>query len=188
MKHSSARATLVVVMGVSGCGKSSIAAALAQEHNFEFVEADDFHPEINIQHMASGNALTDAMREPWITLIQNHLKQSFNAGRDCVLSFSGLRRRHRARLRELECEAIFIHLKGEQSLIADRIYNRAKHFMPCSLLSSQFAALEEPAKTEQLIEVDISKPLIDVVASASQALNANLNALQIDQNSQNVET
>lgn len=176
MNQRSKQTVLVIAMGVSGCGKSSVAEALAEEHGFEFVEADDFHPDENKQHMASGKALTDAMREPWITLLQSHLKQSFNSGRSCVMSFSGLRRAHRAKMRDLDCRTLFLHLKGEQSLIAERMNARAEHFMPTSLLASQYAALESPSKNEHLIEIDISKSLDEVIEQARQALNSALTA------------
>ena len=178
MTSSREKATLVIVMGVSGCGKSTIAHALAEKHGFEFVEADDFHSQKNIQHMTAGKALTDNMREPWIKLIQAHLRHSFSRGRNCILSFSGLRHAHREKMRALDCNTIFIHLKGDQSLIAERIERRGEHFMPVSLLASQYAALECPIENERLIEIDISKQLSEVTADASQALSIALASLK----------
>lgn len=160
------QSNLIIVMGVSGCGKSSVAEAIAQQFNYEFVEADDFHPDENKEHMANGEALTDAMREPWIALLQGHLKQSARAGRNVVMSFSGLRRLHRAKIRDLPMKTLFIHLHGEQALISQRLNERAEHFMPSSLLDSQFATLESANKKETLHRVDIKPPLDQVITSA----------------------
>ena len=157
---------LVVVMGVSGCGKSSIANALAEHFNYEFVEADDFHPQENIDHMASGHSLTDEMREPWIQLLQAHLKQSAKSGRSCVLSFSGLRRLHRAKIRDLPFDSLFLHLEGNKDLIASRIEARTGHFMPSSLLESQYQALESASRKEHIVSIDISKTVDQVISLA----------------------
>jgi len=161
---------LVVVIGVSGCGKSTIAQAIAKQLNYEFVEADNFHSQENKDHMANGNALSDAMRKPWIGRLQTHLKQSANAGKSCVLSFSGLRRLHRAKIRDLPFNSVFIHLKGEQQLIADRINARSDHFMPASLLDSQYAALESPSNKESIISVDIDQNVESVITHSLEAV------------------
>lgn len=157
---------LIVVMGVSGCGKSSIAKHLAGNFGYEFVEADDFHPQENLDHMASGKSLTDEMRAPWIQLLQAHLKQAAKAKRSCVMSFSGLRRLHRAQIRDLPFDTVFIHLEGCKELISDRINARTDHFMPASLLDSQYEALELASKKENLISIDVAQPL-EVVSKAA---------------------
>ena len=163
--------TLLIIMGVSGCGKSSVAQAIAAQLDYEYVEADDFHPQENQDHMASGLALSDVMREPWIARLQSHLKQSSKAGRNCVMSFSGLRRQHRAKIRELPFISLFIHLKGERSLIAERINARSNHFMPVALLDSQFSALEPPSENENIIDVNIDQTLECVVADSLASAN-----------------
>ena len=165
---------LVVVMGVSGCGKSTVAEAIANQLGYEFVEADDFHPQENKNHMASGQALTDVMREPWIALLQAHLKQSAKAGRSCVMSFSGLRRVHRAKIRDLPFDNLFIHLEGNRQLIADRINARLDHFMPTDLLDSQYAALESASKKETIISIDIDQSLDSVIADSIATVNQHL--------------
>lgn len=162
---------LIVVMGVSGCGKSSVAQAIASEFGYEFIEADDFHPQENKDHMAQGLALNDAMREPWIALLQAHLKQSAKAGRSCVMSFSGLRRFHRAKIRDLPFVSTFIHLEGDQSLITDRINARTGHFMPTSLLDSQYKTLELPSKKETIVSINVDQTLEFVIADAITAAN-----------------
>lgn len=159
------QSNLIIIMGVSGCGKSCVAEAVAKHFNYEFVEADDFHPDENKAHMANGEALSDAMREPWIALLQGHLKQCARAGRSAVMSFSALRRLHRSKIRDLPMNTLFIHLHGERDLISQRIEQRTDHFMPSSLLDSQFASLESANKKETLHTVDIDSTLDQVVAS-----------------------
>ena len=156
-------------MGVSGCGKSSVAQAIAAQLNYEYVEADDFHSQENQDHMASGIPLTDTMREPWVASLQSHLKQSSKAGRNCVMSFSGLRHEHRTKIRILPFNSLFIHLKGEKSLIAERINARSNHFMPAALLDSQFSVLEPPRENENIINVNIDQALECVVADSIAA-------------------
>jgi len=129
-------------MGVSGCGKSSVAHAISDQLNYQFVEADDFHPQENKQHMASGKPLTDLMRKPWITALKKHLMQAAETDQSCVMSFSGLRREHRNQMRDLPFNSVFVHLRGEQALILERMNARSDHFMPPSLLDSQYSTLE----------------------------------------------
>ncbi|MBL4673597.1 MAG: AAA family ATPase [Arenicella sp.] len=160
---------LIVVMGVSGCGKSSVAQALATHFKIEFVEADDFHPLENREHMANGLALNDTMREPWIALLQAHLKQSARSGRSCVMSFSGLRRLHRAKIRDLPFDSLFIHLEGDRQLIAKRMNARVDHFMTASLLESQYQTLESANKKETIISIDIDQSLELVIADSIAA-------------------
>jgi len=166
--------TLIVVMGVSGCGKSTVANAIANKFGYEFVEADDFHPQENREHMASGQALTDAMREPWVALLQASLKQTAEAGNNCVLSFSGLRRDHREKIRDLPFKNLFIHLEGEQQLIADRINTRSGHFMPASLLDSQYSAFEPPSKNENIISINIDQSVEFVILDSISAANQHI--------------
>ncbi len=165
------KANLIVIMGVSGCGKSSVASALANEYGYDFVEADDFHPEENVAHMASGQALTDAMRAPWLALLSAHLKQAARAGKNCVMSFSGLRRKHRAQIRDLPFDVLFIHLEGTQTLIRDRMNARQGHFMPPSLLDSQYQTLENPLGEKKTLGIDIDQPLDAVIEKAKQLAN-----------------
>jgi gluconokinase len=165
---------LIVVMGVSGCGKSSVAQALASHYKFEFVDADDFHPLENKEHMASGLALSDAMREPWIALLQAHLKQSAKAGRSCALAFSGLRRLHRSKIRDLSFDSIFLHLEGEKQLIADRLSARPDNVMPLSLLESQYQTLESANKKETILRVNVEQSVEQVIAQAIDAIDQHL--------------
>lgn len=156
-------------MGVSGCGKSSVAQAIAEQLNYQFIEADDFHSQANQDHMASGLALTDAMREPWIASLRSRLRESAKARQSCVMSFSGLRHQHRAAIRDLPFNSLFIHLEGTKSLIAKRINARSNHFMPVGLLDSQFNALEPTSENENIISINIEQNLECVVAEAMAA-------------------
>lgn len=156
---------LIISMGVSGSGKSTIAKLLAKKLGLPFLEADNFHSAENKAHMAAGKPLTDAMREPWITNICQTIQ---NEGTSCVLAYSGLRRAHRQRFRELGFKTLFLHLYGTKKLIASRMRSRNNHFMPASLLESQFAAME-PAQSEQdMVTISINATVPKIVAQATE--------------------
>lgn len=169
---------LIVVMGVSGCGKSTIACALAEYYKYEFVEADDFHCEQNKQWMSSGRPLTDSMRAPWIDLLRSHLGRAAADNRSCVMSFSGLRREHRAQMRALPFDLRFLFLQGSKELIGERISARKGHFVGAALLDSQFAALQNPFDSqaqsedpeEDVISICIDQSLEEVIEASKQAL------------------
>ena len=138
------RPVLVVCMGVSGCGKTTVARAIADATGIALFEADDFHSEENRARMAGGKPLDDAMRAPWIERICDALVAQAEAGRDCVLACSALRRAHRDRLRETGFETRFLFLDGDRELIAGWMAERDGHFLPPALLDSQSEALESP--------------------------------------------
>jgi gluconokinase len=156
---------LYVVMGVSGCGKTVIGSALARSLGVEFVEGDDFHPEDNVKRMASGIALTDEDRTPWLQSIAARLRTAKYAGAGLVVSCSALKRSYRDVLRAEAGELRFIFLKGKRALIAERLAGRSGHFMPPSLLDSQFAALDEPAPDEGAWECDVRESPAELVAA-----------------------
>lgn len=147
---------LIVVMGVSGSGKSTVGAALAQRLAAPFADADDFHPPANIAKMTSGRALDDHDRWPWLEGIGEWLAEHHETGG--VLSCSVLKRRYRDQLRRHSSDIEFVHLHGTPEMIARRQAGRPGHFMPASLLSSQFATLEplEPDEHGTVIDVDQS--------------------------------
>lgn len=159
---------LIIVMGVSGCGKSTLAKRLAKAFRFRFLEADKFHSEENKAHMAAGNPLTDAMREPWITTMCESLMGFQAEGESCVLAYSGLRRSHREKFRALDYPTLFLHLAGPKALIARRMNARADHFMPSELLDSQYAALESTENETDIIEVSLDQSIRDVIAEATE--------------------
>ncbi len=153
---------LIICMGVSGSGKSTVAAKLARQLNYDFLEADDFHSPENKQHMAAGKALTDAMREPWINAMCERLKELGSEQHNCVLAYSGLRRAHRDRFRHLGFKVQFILLTGSKELIAKRMNARKTHFMPSSLLDSQFAAMEPPLNEPDIASIAIYAPVAKI--------------------------
>ena len=140
---------IAVVMGVSGAGKTAIGEALARELGWRFIDADDYHPEANVAKMAAGQALDDEDRWPWLDRLNTVLKEE----RQAVLACSALKERYRARLARGIGDVEWIYLKGDFDLIRSRLAQRRHHYMPASLLESQFAALEPPSRA---ITVDVS--------------------------------
>ncbi|MBP9047066.1 MAG: gluconokinase [Tabrizicola sp.] len=146
----------IVIMGVSGCGKSTVGAALSDALGIPYREGDDLHPPANIAKMRAGETLTDADRWPWLDLVA----QDLAAQAPVILGCSALRRAYRDRIREGAGGPVcFVHLAGSPALIATRMAARSGHFMPASLLDSQFASLEPPEPDEEAITVDIDQPL-----------------------------
>ena len=135
---------VAVVMGVSGSGKTTLAQALAQAWGAVFLDADDFHSDDARRWMGSGKPLTDAMRKPWVERIVAELQRRVSAGEKVTLAFSGLRGEHRDMLRAAKLPLRFLFLHGEQALIATRMQARSGHYMPVSLLDSQFESLQDP--------------------------------------------
>lgn len=150
----STRPPLVVVMGVSGSGKSTVGAALAQRLRVPFADADDLHPAANIAKMSAGIPLDDADREPWLEAIGAWLEQHRSGGG--VVSCSALKRRYRDQLRRHVPELELVHLHGSREVIAARQASRPGHFMPASLLDSQFATLEPLAGDEHGVVLDVA--------------------------------
>jgi gluconokinase len=140
----------VVVMGVSGTGKSTIGVALADALGLPFVEGDDLHPAANVAKMAAGIPLTDTDRAPWLDLVAGAL------GRPVVVTCSALKRRYRDRLRDAAPDVAFVYLHGTAELLAARMEGRDGHFMPTALLESQLATLEVPAPDEDAIPADVA--------------------------------
>jgi gluconokinase len=148
-------APVLVVMGVSGSGKSTVGAALAQRLRVPFEDADDFHPPANIAKMTAGRALDDDDRGPWLAAIGRWLAGHPDGA---VMSCSALKRKYRDELRRQAPRAEFLHLQGSPEVIGRRQASRPGHFMPASLLASQFATLEplQPDERGEVIDVDQS--------------------------------
>ena len=152
---SSVQPPVLVVMGVSGSGKSAVGAAIARRLRVPFADADDFHPPANVAKMTAGQALDDDDRRPWLDAIGAWLDAHPGGG---VMSCSALKRRYRDQLRGHAPGVEFLHLEGSREVISRRQASRPGHFMPASLLTSQFATLEplEPDERGEAIDVDQS--------------------------------
>jgi carbohydrate kinase (thermoresistant glucokinase family) len=166
------RPAAIIVMGVSGSGKSTIGALLAETLGWPFADADGFHPAANVAKMAAGQPLTDEDRWPWLDAIAAHIGASRTAGQPVVVACSALRRAYRERLRAGHGDLIFLHLAGAPEVIATRQAARQGHFMPPSLMASQFATLEDPAAEADAVTVSVSASPHEVVAAAIQQLAA----------------
>jgi gluconokinase len=159
-----ARPSILVVMGVSGSGKSTIGTQLAMQLGWTFEDGDWFHPARNIDKMHAGIPLTDEDRAPWLISIADFIDQARLAGARAVIACSALKRRYRAVIIGNRPDVRLIYLKGDIELIARRIATRHEHFMPRSLLQSQFDALEEPGAEENPIVVSIEPRPREIVA------------------------
>ncbi|CAA0119818.1 Gluconokinase [Mycolicibacterium vanbaalenii] len=161
-------ASPIVVMGVSGSGKSTVGAALAQRLRVPFADADDFHPPANVAKMSAGEPLDDDDRHPWLDAIGQWLAGHPDGG---VMSCSALKRKYRDQLRG-HCAAIeFLHLSGTPEVIGRRQASRPGHFMPASLLESQFKTLEPLESDEQGIDIDVDQnidAIVDTYIAASE--------------------
>ena len=156
------RSSILVIMGVSGSGKTTIGQLLSAELICSFIDGDDFHPPVNIKKMSSGEALTDEDRWPWLEILTDKIQEHIQQEQSMVLACSALKKSYREILC-VERELVqFIYLKGNYATIVRRMQSRENHFMTKSLLQSQFATLEEP---EDAIVVDISPSPSEILKS-----------------------
>jgi gluconokinase len=161
---------IVVVMGVSGVGKTTVGKGLAEALGARFLEGDQFHPKANIEKMSHGEPLTDADRKPWLERLAVELDASRVGGKSVVLACSALRRSYRDILRAGHDDVDFVFLDAEQAVIQKRLDARKGHFMPPSLLDSQFAALERPGPDERTVRAEATQPPDGIVASVLHQL------------------
>ncbi len=159
----------VVVMGVSGSGKTSVGAALADRLQLPFVEGDSLHPQSNVARMAAGIPLSDADRWPWLDQIGDRLAQ---APGGVVISCSALKKAYRERLRAAAAPLYFIFLDGAFDVLSTRMASRKGHFMPVSLLESQLATLETPVGEPLVHRIDAALPVERIVAESADWLAA----------------
>lgn len=146
---------IVVVMGVSGSGKTTIGTLLAQRLGCVYAEADQFHPQANLDKMHAGHPLTDADRQPWLAAIADWIGLYEENRENAVVSCSGLKRSYRDLLRAGHPHVRMVYLHGTPELLDERVRHRHGHFFPAELLGSQLETLEEPTPDEHVIRVDI---------------------------------
>jgi gluconokinase len=155
------RTSVILLMGVAGCGKTTTGQRLSRALGWDFRDADSFHPAANVDKMSRGVPLTDEDRWPWLAAIAAWIDER-RAGGNAIVSCSALKRSYRDKLLVGRPDVQLVFLKGSQSLINDRMSRRKDHFMPASLLASQFETLEEPMVDEQalVVEITMSPPRI----------------------------
>ena len=157
---------IVIVMGVVGAGKTTVGTLLASELGWEFADADDFHPQSNVEKIRHGIALTDEDREPWLDHLRAAIIRWITSGKNVVLACSALKNAYRRKL-SVGPQVLFVYLKGSGPLIAERLRSRHGHFAGDSILASQLADLEEP---ETAIMVDVAASPDQIVAQIKNAL------------------
>ncbi|WP_337266160.1 gluconokinase [Oryzifoliimicrobium ureilyticus] len=171
MPDTQPQAFAIIVMGVSGSGKTSIGEEIARRLNMAFLEGDSLHPAANIEKMSKGIPLDDEDRMPWLDKIGEQMKSSLNRGESLIVSCSALKRIYRERLRAAAGGKLsFVYLDGSKALLTDRMKHRTGHFMPVSLLESQLNTLEVPTGEPGVVTVDIDASVPEIAASAVQQL------------------
>jgi carbohydrate kinase (thermoresistant glucokinase family) len=162
LAHLLTRPVIVVMMGVSGSGKSTVAALLATALRCQFQEGDDLHPRENVEKMRGGTPLTDADRMPWLRNIATEIDGWRAGGQSGVVTCSALKRSYRDIIIGDRRDVVLVYLKGSRELLHQRMAARHGHFMPVALLDSQFATLEEPTPDEHPITVDVGGKPADI--------------------------
>ena len=160
---------VIIVFGVAGAGKTTIGELLAQELHWKFYDADDFHPPVNIEKMERGEPLTDEDRQPWLESLRETIKRSLAANENAVLACSALKRKYRERLR-INTGVKFVFLHGSRARIAEQLKQRHGHFMSPALLDSQFADLEEPEPSENVLTVELGDDPHELVEKIKTSL------------------
>jgi gluconokinase len=162
----------LIVMGVSGSGKTTIGEKLATRLGWTYEDADRFHPASNVAKMSAGHPLTDEDRWPWLKAIAAEIDRVCEAGEHLVIGCSALKRTYRDVLVHGRTDVRLVYLEGTQALIADRLSRRKGHFMPPGLLTSQFATLEPPTSDEQVLRVSIDAPVEAIVGGIISQLES----------------
>ncbi len=161
---------VLVLMGVSGCGKTTVAQILAERLHWPCEEGDALHPPANVAKMHAGHPLDDDDRAPWLAKVADWVDAQLDAGRSGIITCSALKRSYRALIDRRGAGVEFVYLHGSRELIASRLAGRHGHFMPSSLLDSQFATLEEPGPDEPALRVEIGEPPEDIATDIATAL------------------
>jgi gluconokinase len=160
----------VIVMGVSGSGKSTIGALIAGALGVPFVDGDSLHPQSNVEKMAGGHPLNDVDRWPWLATVGTTLADAGRHGSGMVIACSALKRVYRDAIRKTAPGTCFVHLSGSREVLTSRVEGRSDHFMPPALLDSQLATLEPLEDDESGIVVDVDQSVTAIVAEATSAL------------------
>lgn len=163
---------IVVVMGVSGSGKSTIGEALAEALGVPFIDGDALHPAANVAKMAAGIPLVDADRWPWLDAVGRALREAEDSGEGLVVACSALKRGYRDRIAAAAPASVFVHLAGSRDVLSRRLGHRRGHFMPATLLDSQLATLQPLQPGERGLTVDIDAPVGTVVHRALEDVRA----------------
>lgn len=164
--------TVLVVMGVSGCGKSTVGEGLSERLDWPFLEGDSLHPPENVAKMESGQPLTDDDRWPWLERIAEWIEERHKAGEDGVVTCSTLKRSYRKVLDRRGDGVVFVFLHGERETLEARMRARTGHFMPASMLASQLETLEPPGDDEPVVPVAIEQSPAAIVEQVVAALAA----------------
>ena len=157
---------IVVLMGVTGSGKTTVGRELAERLGWKYLDADEFHPAPNVAKMRAGIPLNDADRQPWLKYLARTISESLQAGESAVLACSALKQAYRDTL-SIGDEVCFVYLNGDRETIAERLRARSDHYMNPKLLDSQFDTLEEPSDA---LEIDATLPVDDIVQEIRGAL------------------
>ena len=164
------RARVIVVMGVAGCGKTAIGSLLAQRMGCRFIEGDSLHPPENVARMASGRPLTDELRVGWLDRIGSEMSSSVGRGESVVAACSALKRIYRDQLRGHEPGVVFVYPEVDPETASRRVGSRKGHFMPASLVESQFAILEPPQSDERAVMLNGSRAIDELVDEARREI------------------
>jgi gluconokinase len=157
-------ATAIILMGVSGCGKTSVGQALPEALGWPFYDGDDFHPQANIDKMSKGSPLDDSDRQPWLELLHQLIADHLDSDRSLIMACSALKAKYRQTLRGRLESILFVHLAGSFELIYSRMRNREGHYMKADMLRSQFDGLELPEEALQLsVEASVSQIVEDII-------------------------
>lgn len=174
ISNPNASTNLIIVMGVSGSGKSSLAKALADHYSYDYQDGDDFHSQEARDRMAEGLPLTDSMRLPWVIRMREYFRDAARAHQHSTLAFSGLKRAHRDELRKAGLKTIVLFLHSDKDTIQTRVNKRAGHFMAPSLVESQFESLEDPSHEADVFQIDVHAPFEQVLALAIRVVDREL--------------